>query len=600
MDLLRALLAQVHHWRAGGSARAGVRALWLLCLLTGPAAVHAQPTLLLQPGSQVLGAWPAITIQTDDTFQLGVQDMLGRLERFEAPANRNGSLGVHSQHAVWLRLPLEVPQPPDSPWIVNIGYSSLQEVDIYLTREGQVLQQALLGFARPPGKATLASRTPALVLNLQAGQRYDVLIRVHTQGPMILPITVSEMPHGLYRALREQMLQGLLTGLAFCLLVYSLIQWASQRERLFAYYALVVLGSTGFSIQFFGIGAQFLWPGNQWMAAHAGIASGLLALTGSFLFLNYTLAGPSTSGRYQRVMHAGAAVTMLVCLAYLADVLAPRGATAFMSLVGPLPSILSIPMALRRVRERDPIGTTLLFAWLAYGIAAAVMVCLVQGWVPANFWTMHSFQIGATIDMLLFMRVLGLRARALHLAALDAHRERDALHSLAHTDPLTGLPNRRGLHVALSSNLLRCGPHHLVAVYMLDLDGFKPVNDQYGHDVGDELLIAVTRRLRGHVRESDVVARLGGDEFVVMTHHLSEPEQAHDLGMKLLNAFDAPFALGELQIRVGLTIGYAIAPHDSSDAVGLLKLADAAMYSGKQAGKFCLRRNMGDLALSSS
>jgi diguanylate cyclase (GGDEF)-like protein len=202
--------------------------------------------------------------------------------------------------------------------------------------------------------------------------------------------------------------------------------------------------------------------------------------------------------------------------------------------------------------------------------------------------------------MLLFMRVLGLRTKALRLEALDANRERDAMHSLAHTDPLTGLPNRRGLSIALASALPHSGPNSLLAVYVMDLDGFKPVNDRHGHDVGDELLIAVTRRLQGHVRQSDVVARLGGDEFVVMAGHLGSSQQAQELGLKLLEAFRTPFSLGDLQVEVGLTIGYAIAPDDSNDALGLLKLADAAMYSGKQGGKFCLRRNTGDLALSSA
>ena len=572
----------------------------LLVWLGWSTAAHAAAPLQLRPGGQTLDAWPAITLLADDTLTRSAQDMLERLEQFEAPANLNGSLGVRDKHAVWLRVPLELSSTPGSPWAINLGYSSLQEVDIYLTSEGRVLQQAMLGYLRPPDIATLSNRVPAMLLNMQPGQRYDVLIRVRTLGPMILPISVTELPHGLYLAQREQMLQGLLMGLAFCLLVYSLIQWASQRERLFAYYALVVLGSTGFSIQFFGIGAQFLWPGNVWMGSHAGIIAALMALTGSFLFLNHVLVGPFAQGLYPRVMRVGAAATALVGLAFVSDLLTPRGATIFISLVGLLPSLLSIPAALRRVREKDPIGTTLLVAWLAYGFAAAVMVCLVQGWVPANFWMMHSFQFGATIDMLLFMRVLGLRSRAAHLAALDAHRERDALHSLAHTDPLTGLPNRRGLYAELASSLQRCTPHHLVAVYLLDLDGFKPVNDQHGHDVGDELLVAVAQRLRGHLRESDVVARLGGDEFVVMTPLLKQPEQAHDLGMKLLDAFRSPFALGNRQVWVGLTIGYALAPHDGSDAIGLLRLADAAMYSGKQAGKFCLRRNTGDLALASA
>ena len=91
-----------------------------------------------------------------------------------------------------------------------------------------------------------------------------------------------------------------------------------------------------------------------------------MALAGSFLFLNHVLVGPTTQGLYPRVMRVGAAATALVGLAFVSDLLTPRGATIFMSLVGPLPSLLSIPAALRRVREKDPIGTTLLVAWLVW------------------------------------------------------------------------------------------------------------------------------------------------------------------------------------------------------------------------------------------
>jgi diguanylate cyclase (GGDEF)-like protein len=115
----------------------------------------------------------------------------------------------------------------------------------------------------------------------------------------------------------------------------------------------------------------------------------------------------------------------------------------------------------------------------------------------------------------------------------------------------------------------------------LDLDGFKPVNDEHGHDVGDELLVAVARRLQGHVRATDLVARLGGDEFVVVASALESPAQAHDLANKLLDAFHAPFTLSSTKVQVGLTIGYALAPLDAYDATSLLKLADARHVPGK-------------------
>ena len=172
--------------------------------------------------------------------------------------------------------------------------------------------------------------------------------------------------------------------------------------------------------------------------------------------------------------------------------------------------------------------------------------------------------------------------------------------SLARTDPLTGLPNRRGLDAALGAALPHAQADRLLAVFMLDLDGFKPVNDQHGHAVGDRLLVAVAQRLRAHLRHADLIARLGGDEFVVMAQQLPSVMQAHDLGIALLESFLTPFYVQGVEIRVGLTIGYALAPDDACDAGTLIRLADAAMYSGKQRGKFCVRRNKGDLALASS
>jgi len=569
-------------------ARCGVAGfvLCLLALLALPWGAHAAEPLVLTQDTPQVDAWGAITLKADPTTELTVQDMLGRLDEFETPTRRGNSLGLHKA-AIWLHIPLIAPETPRTPWVVNIGYSSLR-AEMYLASGGKVLQQIRTS---PSEQTQQSSRTPAMVFDLRAGQPYDLLIRVQATGPLILPITVSEMPHHMRQALGEQMLQGLLNGLAFCLLAYSLIQWVTQRDPMFGFYALVVLGSAGFSLQFFGIGPQYLWPGNPWMDRYSGPAAGLIALAGSFLFLGNTLAGNAPGSRYARTMRVGAAITAGVCVAVVIGWLSVPIAIAFLSLAAPLPSLFSLPAALTRVRQKDPIGATLLVAWIAYGVAAGVMVCLVQGWVPANFWTLHSFQLGATADMLLFFRVMGLRARAVKAQAQEAMRERDLMHSLAHTDPLTGLSNRRGLQHALHAALAHCSPQRLVAVYLMDLDGFKPVNDAHGHDVGDDLLVAVGHRLQANVRhQTDLVARLGGDEFIIMARDLATPEQAEDLGRSLLRAFEHPFTLSHLRIQVGLTIGYALAPIDSDDPQGLLRHADAAMYAGKQGGKHSVRR----------
>ncbi len=180
--------------------------------------------------------------------------------------------------------------------------------------------------------------------------------------------------------------------------------------------------------------------------------------------------------------------------------------------------------------------------------------------------------------MILFLRIAVLRSAVVHVAARRATQERETLISLAHTDSLTGLLNRRGFNEILNNSLKNREADKLLAVFVADLDRFKPVNDQYGHDVGDQLLILVASRLRG----ADIVARFGGDEFVVMATGLNSPLQAADLAAKLVAAIAAPFALETHLCQIGATVGYALAPKDGADAATLLKSADAAMYLDKQ------------------
>jgi diguanylate cyclase len=129
-------------------------------------------------------------------------------------------------------------------------------------------------------------------------------------------------------------------------------------------------------------------------------------------------------------------------------------------------------------------------------------------------------------------------------------------------------------------------------VFVLDLDGFKPVNDRHGHDVGDALLVAVGARLQAQLRAGDVVARLGGDEFVVLAPGLARAEDALVLGRKLVAALDTPLDAAGQRCEVGVTVGYALAPLDGVRAEELLKRADAGMYAAKQAGRRRVRRWM--------
>ena len=161
------------------------------------------------------------------------------------------------------------------------------------------------------------------------------------------------------------------------------------------------------------------------------------------------------------------------------------------------------------------------------------------------------------------------------------------LEHLAHHDPLTDLPNRLQLYSRLDHALERVRRNGgMGAVLFIDLDRFKHVNDTLGHPAGDELLKAVSERLRTRLRDADTVARLGGDEFVVLLEDLAGPERAAEVAQDIIEQIATPFRLSaQRTAHIGASIGISIFPEDGDSAETLLQHADAALYQAKEEGR---------------
>jgi diguanylate cyclase (GGDEF)-like protein len=176
---------------------------------------------------------------------------------------------------------------------------------------------------------------------------------------------------------------------------------------------------------------------------------------------------------------------------------------------------------------------------------------------------------------------------SLHNAQVHRRLEKlkDRLDHEASHDPLTELANRRLFIDELERTSVRGRPGGLIAVLFVDLDGFKDVNDRFGHDAGDELLIAAAFRLRDCIRPGDLVARIGGDEFTIMLTRLDSAEPAAAVAQRVCAVISEPFQLGSQQVRVSASVGVALAPAARADTDDLLRRADAAMYRAKSHGK---------------
>ncbi|WPC06093.1 EAL domain-containing protein [Pseudomonas benzenivorans] len=216
-----------------------------------------------------------------------------------------------------------------------------------------------------------------------------------------------------------------------------------------------------------------------------------------------------------------------------------------------------------------------------------------RNWQQGKTYRVHEASLrtgdGDSIPVALSCSPLPKLQRAMVVLALDMSVVRSLhtqLESLAVTDPLTGLLNRRGFHKALEAALSRSGRSgQRLALLYLDLDGFKRINDSLGHGVGDQLLRRVGEQLKSSLRPYDTLARVGGDEFTAVIDGLGHTEDAARVAEKLIEQVSVRHSLNGVDFTIGASVGIACFPECGQSVESLLRAADMAMYEAKRAGR---------------
>ncbi len=313
---------------------------------------------------------------------------------------------------MWLHIPLAVDPASDGRWVLEINHPDLNRIDVLLLQGGKVLQRSVLGTEVPR-----AQRAPARAharAGVSTGSRPELRILAAGADPgrVILPITFNT-PTGILGRRRER------ANAPRCVDRPGAVASSSTAWRSGTACASRCSSSTRshqrqparFLCTFLAWASRSVWGHSPWLTSHAvGLAS-LMAITGSFLFMSQARRG--TTRKAALAPHAvGALFTVGLGVAFALDLISLKGLAAIVSIMGPLPALLCLPGAWRRARAGDSIATTLLIAWFVYGLGSAAIIGVINGALPVNFWTLHSFQISATLDMLLFMRVLGLRTKS--------------------------------------------------------------------------------------------------------------------------------------------------------------------------------------------
>ncbi len=200
----------------------------------------------------------------------------------------------------------------------------------------------------------------------------------------------------------------------------------------------------------------------------------------------------------------------------------------------------------------------------------------------------HYFWVRTTVVPMLGQDNKPIQYIAIRTDITENITQQNMLEKMAHYDVLTGLPNR----VLVADRFKQARSHckrsgTKLAICFLDLDDFKPINDNYGHEAGDKLLLEIANRIQSHLREDDTVARLGGDEFVLILNDVASFEQCKQTLERIQNAVSSPVMINHQSCQVSMSIGVTLYPNDNSDFDTLLRHADKAMYQAKLAGKHC-------------
>lgn len=594
----------------------GLRGLLvLLVLLVLPvlyaAAAGAEPALVVgadSPGRIDLRAHLAVL--PDPAEELDAAAAAARAAQFERLTPGRGLNFGYTDGALWLRLRLRSAQPEPSDWRLELDYASLDHAQLF--DSGGPVQVS--GDRVALAERTLPHRNPVFALTLAPGESRELLLRVRSEGSMTVNPSLWRAEDFHRHSEDSYAAHALFFGMLLALAAYNLLLYFTLRDRAYLYYVLFVLGvGTGIA-SIYGLAGQYLWPNAVYWSNRALVVSFALAGIVGPLFTREFLDTVRRAPAWHRWLAIGAAVHVPVLAIGL---WAPmRLGMQTMSVTTLLNCLLMLGCGIDCWRRGVPGARLFVLAWAVLLLGGVLMALRNFGLVPTNFLTLHGMQVGSALEMLLLSFALADRfdtmkreKAAAQAEALAAQRERVAalqeherelenrvaertealaaanaqLRELALRDPLTGLANRAALYVHLDEALRRArGRGQPICLLLVDLDGFKAVNDLYGHEAGDHVLVEVAERLRSVTRPEDLVARLGGDEFVLVAESLDLPRQAQRIGERLLAALTEPLR-SVPQAQIGASVGIAVGTGENLEA--LLRRADAAMYAAKAAGR---------------
>ncbi len=489
---------------------------------------------------------------------------------------------------VWMRLRVG-PVPPGARWFLQLSLVDRADAYIPLASGSYVRQRS--GVDVPFAVRTVPYTLPTFVITPSASSRLPLYLHLRYHPDQQLTLTLQDAPRFYRASLRRRFMQGMFLGVLLAVLLFNLYVFVALRAATALWYSSFVLALALYEVVSTGVGSEYLWPDRGGDARLAVLLTGTLAFATYLLFARaFLMLRRNLPWMDRLAIGLFVAQTVISVVQYALPV--GRALVAPLLIVQSALMLCVAVAGVLRGRQGFEVARffSIAFAPMVIGVFANLYY---DAYLPVGTlwsWASYGIEIGATLQCVIMtfsvldrIQTLDRQRHTVELALSHQALRNNELRAIALTDPLSGIPNRVAFYDGIREAIERAkGAGDMVGVLFVDVDGFKRVNDAFGHSTGDELLRIVARRLVSVVRESDMAARIGGDEFAVLVRSAADVSELEHARERIFAAFLEPVVIDTRSLRVSLSVGIGVYPIDGASVDEVIDAADRAMYEQKQ------------------
>ncbi len=527
----------------------------------------------------------------DDSGELTIEQLLHHPDQHTfIPSKESRPAPQNINTPIWVKITLDFPELEENKrFVLTTLIANFNDIRIYRPNPAGEYQEFITGNHYLATQREIASPRYSFLINPSIRQQTIYLRTMGGLNTHHLPWVLQSKPLFDKNSYTFWVINLVSIGALLGIFFFTVGIGVTLKNKNYLFYGAYILMGTLSLSKIDGFGFFILWPNAPDFNKHAiDIFSVGVAATRLLTILSFFDTKKLAPRLYQM------AKVWLWLLAACFIVACTTGLKPIFHLLSPIIWLLSLLFGLiisiYAIKKKTTLAIPIFIVLLIPSVGAALQILAELGILPPEVITLQSAKIAFVLHALLFSVCLALQIK---------HEENNRI--LAQHDGLTGLPSLSLATDRFSKAAAQARRHQWkLAILFVDLDGFKAVNDTYGHEMGNKLLIEVAKRMTSNLRDMDTIARIGGDEFLIIQTEVKNNDAVTKVAEKVISALSQPFTIDGIDINIGASIGVSEYPDHGDDFNSLVTLADNAMYSIKKSGKnnYCLHPN--NSALTSS